>query len=546
MNKFLKIAVSIFLILIFSKCAQVGPLKGGERDVNPPKLINAVPINKSLNFNTNKIVLNFNEFVQVKDIANQLIVSPKLKTEPDIVTDGKKIIIKLNKEDLILNTTYRFYFGKAIADMHEVNVLENFDYVFSTGNFIDTLKLKGTVVEEFNSKPVADMLIGLYTVTTALNDSICYTTTPNYACRTNANGEFTFENLPYNKYKVIAFTDKNKNYLYDGELDKIAFRDSTLILQSDTTIKLRAFNEEPNKTFIKKISSPYYGYSYIIFNKRSKIKLSPLSAEHVQNLYFPLNTTERDTVEVFYKSLKDTFQLACNNLITKQIDTLSITVPKQNMSLKKIQPPKFNLIENKLPLNNSLELTFFTLMDTIKTNTSKFKLTSKEDSTINQIPLKCLWINPYKLLLQTKLKEGSNYKLQIDSSALFSESKLYNDSIAINFKTESKIDFGKLTLKLLLNKKQNYTIQLINDKEKVVREKFIELSLASSNAITIDFTDIPPANYQVKLIYDNDENQKWTTGNYLLKHQPEKILLHSKVIKVVSDWELEEEIIIKE
>jgi hypothetical protein len=546
MKGFIKIVLSGLLLLVFAKCAQVAPLTGGKRDVTPPKLLDAIPVKSALNFNSDIIVLTFNEFVQVKDIVNQLIVTPKLKTLPEIAADGKKIKIKLKKEELLPNTTYRFYFGKAIADMHEGNILENFDYVFSTGSFIDTLKLKGTVSEEFFAKPVSNMLIGLYNTDLALRDSLCYTTIPDYVSRTNENGEFTFENLPYKVFKVIAFTDKNKNYIYDGEIDKIAFRDSNLILKGDTNIKLKAFQEEPSKTFIKKISSPYYGYSAILYNKPSKIEMKTLSESDSKNLYFPLNSIQRDTVEVFYKALNDTFKLVSRNLMTKKIDTLTIIPPKQNNSLKKLQLPKFNLNGSRLPLNNFLELTFLSLIDTLKTDTSKLKLTSKEDSTINQIPLKHRWINPYRLQLITKLKEGINYNLKIDSSAFYSENKLYNDSIVLNFKTESKTDFGKLTLKLLLNKKQNYILQLINDKEQIVRESYIELSLAGSNAKTIDFTDVPPGNYQAKIIFDDDENNKWNTGNYLLNRQPERVIIHPKVIKVVSDWEVEEEIIIKE
>ena len=132
------------------------------------------------------------------------------------------------------------------------------------------------------------------------------------------------------------------------------------------------------------------------------------------------------------------------------------------------------------------------------------------------------------------------------AGAFYSENKLYNDSVAINFKTETKTDFGKLILKLLLNKKQNYIIQLINDKEQVVREHFLKLSLASSNATTIDFIDVLPATYKIKIIFDDNEDNKWNTGNYLLKKQPEHIIIYSKAIKIVSDWEVEEEIIIKE
>ena len=542
---FLKIITVLITLCVFTKCAQISPLTGGARDVTPPKLIQALPLNKALNFKSDIITLQFDEFIQLKDLTNQLLVSPKLKTEPEIVAEGKTIKIKLKKEELLPNTTYRFYFGKAIVDAHEGNILSNFDYVFSTTSFIDTLKLTGTILEEFNAKPVADMIVGLYD-SNIIQDSLCYNTTPNYVSRTNENGEFIFENLPYKQFKVIAFTDKNKNYLYDGETEKIAIRTTNLILNKDTSIKLIAFQEDPSKVFVKKIVSPYYGYSTIILNKKSKIVASGLNNTDAKNLYFPLNSIERDTIEVYYKTLSDTLKLLSNNLITKKIDTLNIILPKQNTKLKKYPLLKFNLTGNNLPLNTNLQLNFLSLIDTLKTNLSKLKITSKEDSAIYKMPVNARWITPYKLQLTTKFKPAVNYKLKIDSAAFYSENKLYNDSVEINFKTETKTDFGKLILKFLLNKKQNYIIQLINDKGQVVREHFLQLGLASSNAVTIDFIDVLPATYKIKIIFDDNEDNKWNTGNYLLKKQPEHIIIYPKAIKIVSDWEVEEEIIIKE
>lgn len=539
------IAILIIVILVFTKCAQVGSLNGGLRDAMPPKLMEAMPRIKSVNFNYDEIILRFNEFVQLKDLATQLLITPKLKTEPEIIADGKKIKIKLNSKDLLPNTTYRFYFGNAIADMHEGNMLTNFDYVFSTGNFIDTLKIKGIIIEEFNTKPVADMVVGLYD-SKEIKDSLGYTTIPNYACRTNANGEFMFENLPKSEFKIIAFTDKNKNYLYDGETEKIAFRDTNLVLINDTIIKLKAFQEIASKVFIKKINSPYYGYSNIILNKRVKISISLFNKLEGENLYFPLNSSQRDTIAIYYKSLNDTLKLLSTNLESKKMDTLIISLPKQNKVFKKYPNLKTNLFGDRLALNNNLQLTFLSLMDTVKTDLSKIKITSKDDSLISTLPVKALWISPYSIQLQTIFKPATAYTLKIDTAAFYSENKLYNDSIKQNFKTDNKLDFGKLTLKLLFNKKQSYVVQLINDKNEVIRDSFLTLSLAGTNAKTIEFTDVLPAAYQVKIIIDTNEDKKWNTGNYLQNKQPEQVILHSKTIKVIADWEVEEEILIKE
>src|SRR5690606_19803759 len=159
-------------LLILWQCAQIVPLTGGQRDFVPPRLVSSLPDTNALRFNSDQIVLNFDEYVQLKNLNNQLIVSPKLKTLPEITAEGKKVIIKLKKEELKPNTTYRLSFGRAIADMHESNSINGFDYVFSTGDFTDSLKIEGVVSDAFNNKPSSDILIGLYPGTEEADSTI--------------------------------------------------------------------------------------------------------------------------------------------------------------------------------------------------------------------------------------------------------------------------------------------------------------------------------------------------------------------------------------
>src|SRR5436189_5100431 len=105
----------LFLLLFLCRCAQVGVLNGGKRNNNPPKLVKAIPASGSLNFDSKEVVLQFDEFVQLKDLPNQLIVSPRIKTSPEIETEGKKIRITLKKEELSPNTTYRLAFDNSIV-----------------------------------------------------------------------------------------------------------------------------------------------------------------------------------------------------------------------------------------------------------------------------------------------------------------------------------------------------------------------------------------------------------------------------------------------
>ncbi len=545
LKQFLKILILLSVFFFFEKCAQVAPLTGGARDDKAPKLLEAIPANASTNFNGGQIILKFNEFVQLKNLKSQLLISPGFKTDPEISADGKKIKITLKKEELLPNTTYRFYFGKSIADMTEANSIENFEYVFSTGSYIDSLKIKGKVTEAYNQKNVNDAIIGLYIEDINNNDSLAFKKIPDYISRSNNNGEFIFKNLPEKPFKVISFLDNNKNYKYDGETEKIAFRDKGLLLNSDTIINLVLFQEEPTKAFIKKTFLPYYGKAQVIFNKKCVFNVKAFDTKAEANVYEPDVNKEKDTITVYYKGIDDTLRLLVKNLSNKKTDTLNLPVPKINGKKNKTLMFSLNIENGVLNQNSDLQFTFSNLIDSSKINWSKMFLIYKKDSALIKEPLKGKLIAPYKLEISNKLAEGINYILKIDTSAFFDYNGKYNDSIKTNFKLHGKADFGKVTLKLLLNKKQAYIVQLINDKELVVKEKFISLSLSSSNAENIDFEGILPGNYMVKILFDDNENKKWDAGNYLMHKQPEKVIIHPKQLKVISDWDVEEEILIK-
>lgn len=539
-----KIIFSALAILLFAKCAQVAPLNGGKRDVDPPKLIEAVPANKAVNFNSDQIVLKFNENIKLQDLPNQLIVSPKLSFDPDIEADGKKITISFKKQALLPNTTYRFYFGKAVIDMTEGNAIPNFEYVFATGNTIDSLKIKGTITNAYNNKTESDITIGLYNKNEEV-DSLPYKKSPNYITRTLENGAFQFANLPHNIYKVFGFLDKNKNYLYDGDVEKIAFYGSDLDLKSDTNIKLLLFKEEPSKVFVKKINSPYFGFTQIILNKKSVLSLNALNKVDNKNIYETKAGIEKDTLAFYYKDLKDTLALLLNNISFKKTDTIKVQLPKVN-ALKKKFSFSTNASNGKLVLQKPLQITFLRWMDTNKIDVSKIKLTSKTDSLIKSEKLNYKWLNVTTLEIGNKLKQGNRYSLKVDTNAFFDASGIKNDSLKTEFETESENELGKLSLNLLFNKKQGYLIQLTNQQEQIIKEKFISFSLSGSNATSIDFTNVTPGTYQIKIVFDDNENKKWDTGNFNSKIQPEHVFIHPKAIKILSDWEIEEEILIKE
>ena len=123
--------------------------------MTPPKVVESTPAMNSLNFQGKKIEITFDEFIQLVDINKNFVMSPPLKKKPMVLMRNKNLILDL-EEDLKPNTTYRLYFGNAIVDNNERNPLKDFDFVFSTGNIIDSLSLRGRIVDAFDHKPDKD------------------------------------------------------------------------------------------------------------------------------------------------------------------------------------------------------------------------------------------------------------------------------------------------------------------------------------------------------------------------------------------------------
>jgi len=523
----------------------MSPLTGGEKDRQPPILVSAQPPLYSTGFVNQSILLKFDEYIQLKDLNANLVVLPKLKTLPEAEVNGKTLKIILDTAELLKNTTYRIYFGQAIADMNEGNSLNNFEYVFSTGDFIDSFTVKGHVVSAFNNGSLDNILIGLYEDSLS-TDSTVFKEVPNYITRSDVSGKFYMGHLPAKRFKAYALDDLNKNLSYDPDLESIGFQNNSIHLPEDSILNFKLFKEAPAKTYVKKTVSPYYGHSMIIFNKKPKLLLQTYYPDQEDQLYIQNTSVGGDTLLLYYKTIEDSLKLLLNYVEEGKKDTLQLSLAKKNMRKKKFAYMRLNTPGNSLVLNTALKLSFITWMDTSTQIGAGLRLMYKSDSTWEQLPLSPRWLNVRELQLANNLPEGKAFELKLDTSVFTDAFSNSNDSLTFRFNTQSKTELGKAVLKLQLYKKEQYLVQLLNESQNVVRESSFFLALSSSNSKSIEFTDVPAGMYTVRIVYDLNKNDKWDSGSLLKRKQAEPVFIHPKTIKVLSDWEIEEEIQVKE
>ena len=106
-RRFLGLLFLVLMVFALVQCARRGRPSGGPKDITPPVLELAEPPNKTINFKSKKIKLEFDEYIKLKDIQKQLIISPPLKYLPEITPQGgpSKTIEIVIKDTLKENTT---------------------------------------------------------------------------------------------------------------------------------------------------------------------------------------------------------------------------------------------------------------------------------------------------------------------------------------------------------------------------------------------------------------------------------------------------------
>jgi hypothetical protein len=540
----IKGCIFVFLfIFLLSSCAVIELPSGGKKDVKPPSIKKYIPANKSTKFSENKIEIEFDEFIQLKDVNNQIIISPPLADAPDVKVKGKSVLVKF-KDSLQKNTTYNISFGKSISDITENNILENFNCIFSTGNSIDSMIIRGQIIDAFGLTPEKDVAILLYNKNT---DSLPYEKIPQYVAKTIDNGGFKFNNIKMGKYKIFALKDINNNYLYDLPEEKIGFLD-TLVFPfnndtNKTTIKpfynLNLFQEEKGFQHIVKSSAQGYGKLMFVFYKPTEnIKLKLLKPQTDVNFnYCEINKT-RDTLFYWLKNLSTdslTIKVSDNKTI---LDTVDFVLPPKNQKSRtgkgNVAVAKFgsesNLSSKTLDLNKLIKITFS--QPIAEFDFSKIILTEGKDTIV--IP-KFSFSDSLKRKLEISYqwKENKSYKLFIPPDTFKDIFDFKNDTIKYEFKTKSLKDYAKIILNISLPENRfQYILQLVDEKGNVVKEDIIN----KSEKIIYGF--LLPRKYNFRLIYDSNNDSKWSTGIYLKKIQPEKVLMYS-IFNAKANWDTE-------
>ncbi len=508
----------------FLACANPIPPTGGAKDTEPPKLITEESTPNFLTgFDRDEIILTFDEWIQLKDQNLQIVISPPLMHRPEITLKGKSIIIKFHEDEILRErTTYLVNFGSAIADINEGNLLDQYKYVFSTGTFIDSLQMRGSVVNSATGEPAKQVLIILHD---NLSDTAITDLLPAYFAKSNDTGQWTIENVRGDTFNVFALTDLNLNYRYDQVGEQIGFLGRSVVLPDTSVIPYRMilFAEDPVLSVLD-IDRRTAGITKMTLTGKSKfLSVTSLDTTRIE----PLWGIEQDTL-LIWNQTQDSFAIVLSDG-SRVIDTVRVygsseISSEQNIytALKRfLHPAEALIINSKVPVD-SMNLSGITclLSDSIAIDI----LDARIDSTNNrQILIRHPWV------------EQERYRLTLLPGTIVDIFGITNDTVKVNFQISPRNSYGQIMASINgLNDTVQYIVQLLDQQSGILSERIVQHQTTAKVA----FDKLQPQTYKIRIIEDANANEHWDTGNLAQQRQPERVFIQT-LEPLRAGWDLE-------
>lgn len=582
-------------VLVMDSCAnRGGGPQGGPKDEEPPVVLSSVPKNGSRNNNPKRIEINFNENVSVEDAYNNVVFSPPIKERPDVRASGRKLSVVFS-DTLMKNTTYTIDFGNAIVDYTEGNVLKDYVYEFSTGGQIDSLRIKGTVIDARTLAFKKGLSVGLYS---SFSDTTFEKVPFERMGKTREDGSFTIYNIPDGKYKLLALNDAMQSYKYGMQFGTdVAFCDSLIspdmhyhgtidTLQYDSSdstrnklevtsfavyypddILLRTFKEERKREYLKKSQRPSSGNFVITFGEKPtmepKITLldrkDSTAVDSTENWFIKEFRSRADSCVYWITDstvyANDTLLVKVDFLKTDSLmqlvpsaDTIRMVVPRkpqrrsQRKTEREVEKPKIAFLDIKHNVQSRMEV-----YDTITFTFSEPIADMEYDSIHLEIEVDSLMYNvPFNVSIDDsictkeirlfyKKEYGSKYRVSIDSASIKSIYGKINDVFYKNYELKPLSEYSNLYVRFP-SPPENAVVELLDANEKVVQVSEMDHEVGA-----VPFQDITPGTYYIRMYIDANRNGKWDTGDVVKGIQPELTYYYPKQLTLRANWDMEEE-----
>jgi len=568
-----QLLILIITFLLIGACAKISSPSGGPRDKEPPVILKSIPDNGARNFTGKRIIITFNEYVTLTSINEKFMISPPMEKKPDISLKGKSVVVDY-EDDLRDSTTYTFNFQDAIRDLNEGNIIDNYQFVFSTGPVLDSLSVTGSVLKAFNLDPPEETLILLYS---NLADSAVFKSIPDYISRANKLGYFRIDNIKAGTYRLFALKDADNSKNFNLQDEEFGFLAAPVIISPEKnylpvvkdTVEIQKGNKKATDTTVVMGE-----YRLILFQQEKKLHYLTSSArKDAYNLIYTLSlppdsmgfgfsipdtdagsyilerSKNNDTLRVWLSDsslylnpqistvVRYPFTDTTGNVIQKE-DTILMRflTPKTPRSRVRVAPYIVRSGFSGGKLNPGQRIIFTSLKPFREPDTSKIRIYELAGSKKISLPYRLNKdsTNSCRLIMNVKLSQGKDYLYIADSAAFGNIYGEKADSVGAKFIVRSNDTFGKLTVNVM-NWEGNRIIQLLSSDDKLVKEKQMDRNGK------VDFTFLDKGQYKLRVIYDLNGDGKWTTGDFSKGRQPEPVSFFPEIIEVKENWEIDQD-----
>lgn len=530
------ISALFFIILMsFIQCANMQRPTGGPKDSIPPQLLEVTPANLSLNFKETEIVLTFDEFIKTVNPGKEFSISPDVPTQPIYKVRKKNFIIEL-PDSLAENTTYTINFGKGLVDYNEGNPFINYNFVFATGDVLDSLSISGKVrngySKDFDLEKDKEVIAILIPTS---QDTIFGKKKASYYTNVDSSGNFQFNNLREDSYRVYALKDINGDKIYNGNDEWIGFQQDSIQLQANVSgIELEYTKGKPLvfRNLEKKIDTD--GSLLLTFNRPLEDPdfriLDPVDMDETKLVKV---VPTADSARMYFDHLEfDSLKIEVSEY-QEVVDTISLRKAR-NVKVDKTIVPRLN-ISNQVDRIKHIELSSSYPISSIDNG----KILIMEDSVSRRnFQLQKDTINSEMYHIRFNWKPEIDYELVIEEGAIQGPFGETNEEFKAQFTLNQTENYGDIILKFTgLEKGKNYIVELIDES----KEKTFDVRSLPDNH-ELPFIKYPGGKYSIRLIEDENGNGKWDGGDVYELRQAEPIWYLNRTFTIRANWEQNETI----
>jgi len=516
----------IFALLLFSACAVVENPTGGPADTSPPVIVQKTPGDSTTHFKSKNIQLVFNEFITLQNPEKQILLNP-FSPKLNIKLQRKKLLLTL-PDSLLPNTTYSISFLQAIKDITEGNTIPLYRYVFSTGNTLDSCKIRVKVLDPLTTEPQKNVWVGLYS-----NLADFEKKHPDYLLPSATDGTAEFSFLPKNKsFFATALQDANYNYFFDLKDEKIAFTSHPLLFPDtgkcmvESTLYL--FSDQEEKQKFLRITSYHFQSALALFAlplAQPKLTfLKPASSKDVftiiqkDSIFFFVKDKKIDSLKVIVEdtgNFKDTLQIGLKIKIRSK-NPLSDTLVKltTNLSNMKIRSQDTFIVKTKVPIQsiNKEKIFLYALKDTTPLPLPPYELDSSRREIYFTLP-----------------KTDSSFLFVMKKGALIDLWGYTSDSMKTEIHVLSDDKLGSITVILQNTDPSLHYIAYVKKDKNLWIQPFTN--------DTARFERLFSGTYSLQLLIDKYPDRKWTNGSWQEKREPEFFMTYPGNVEVKEKWE---------